>query len=95
MSTNDEVFWIVVTLGLALAVILHIYYNSNNNNKSNHLQQHRPTERPALLKPEHVPGSDWFNEWLMLRPLNLEWRINHEVDRTKPYLGSSLHRYYS
>lgn len=88
----NELFWIVVVLGVALGVILHIFYRHDETILSS---TPLPTEEPALLKPKHVPGTAWFNEWLMLRPLNLEWKINHRVDKSKPYLGSSLHRYYS
>lgn len=90
-KTSDELFWVVVVLILALAVILHVFYRYEPDTST----QPKASEQPALLKPEHVPGTAWFNEWLMLRPLNLEWKINRVVDESKPYLGSTLHRYYS
>ena len=91
MLSNNELFWMVLVLALAIYIVLHVFYRNNPDLSGTDL----PTERAALLTPKHRPGTGWFNEYLIERPMNLEWKINHEIDVNKPYLGSTLHQYYS
>ena len=70
---KTEFIWIVIILLATAALIVYIIQK----------QVSPPTTPSALLSspptltPANRPGTGWYNEWLMERPLNLDYEIKH------------------
>ena len=75
-----ELLLIIVVLFIAIGVILHLLWKDNHISNNNNVL-------PPTLTPADRPGTGWYNEWLMERPLNQEYRIKQTVRVNEPYLG--------
>lgn len=68
-----ELFLIIFVLFIACGIMFHLLWFKKD------IPKHQPHTKPALLTPADRPGTGWYNAWLMERPLNEEYKINHVV----------------
>ena len=75
-------YFVIIVLFIATGIILHSLWRRPP------IQPPKANVLQPMLKPSDRPGTGWYNEWFMEKPLNQEWKINRKVNLNTPFLGS-------
>lgn len=81
--------WLIIILIIAFGVLLHVY------NRTFAITDNTTIDDDDNIYYQGPVNYAWRNNWLIDRKMNTDWKINLEPDLDEPYMGSSLHKYYS